>query len=248
MPSATVVLCALLGAIVGALVPRTAYRLSVAGGTPNRSACAACDTAFASGVAGWLRFTRRCSGCGALLGPRSWLTVTVGVLSFGALGWAFGPAPVLVPLLGVAAAGVLLTFVDLACLRLPNPVVGVALLAVVVPLAVLAAVAGEPGRFGRAVLAGLACAGGYLVLALLPGANLGLGDVKLAGVLGLLLGWLGWPAVVLGIVLPHLINGPIALVLLLTRRADRRTHLPLGPALLAGALLAALLVARLPGS
>ena len=48
-----------------------------------------------------------------------------------------------------------------------------------------------------------------------------------------------------GVLLPHLINGPVALVLLLTRRADRRTHLPLGPALLAGAWLAALATARL---
>ena len=42
----------------------------------------------------------------------------------------------------------------------------------------------------------------------------------------------------LGAVLPHLINGPVALGLLLTRKAGPRTELPLGPALLAGALLA----------
>jgi leader peptidase (prepilin peptidase)/N-methyltransferase len=40
-----------------------------------------------------------------------------------------------------------------------------------------------------------------------------------------------------GTVLPHLVNGPVAVVLLLTGRAGRRTALPFGPALLVGALL-----------
>ena len=78
----------------------------------------------------------------------------------------------------------------------------------------------------------------YLIVALLPGRGLGLGDVKLGAVLGFALGFLGWPALVAGVVLPHLINGPAALVLLLARRARRRTPLPFGPALLVGALLA----------
>jgi leader peptidase (prepilin peptidase)/N-methyltransferase len=78
----------------------------------------------------------------------------------------------------------------------------------------------------------------YLALALLPGGGLGLGDVKLAAALGLILGFAGWPAVVVGLVAAHLINGSVALFLLLTRRADRLRALPFGPALLAGAVLA----------
>jgi leader peptidase (prepilin peptidase)/N-methyltransferase len=78
----------------------------------------------------------------------------------------------------------------------------------------------------------------YGILASLPGGGLGLGDVKLAAVLGLILGFAGWPAVIAGVVMPHLINGPIALFLLVTRKADRKRPLPFGPALLAGALLA----------
>jgi leader peptidase (prepilin peptidase)/N-methyltransferase len=63
--------------------------------------------------------------------------------------------------------------------------------------------------------------------------------VKLAAVLGYLLGFAGWPAVLTGAVVPHLLAGPVALFLLLTGRAGRRTAVPLGPALLAGALIAA---------
>jgi leader peptidase (prepilin peptidase)/N-methyltransferase len=62
--------------------------------------------------------------------------------------------------------------------------------------------------------------------------------VKLAAGLGLILGFGGWPAVVAGLVAAHLINGVVAMSLLLSRRADRRRALPFGPALLAGAVLA----------
>jgi leader peptidase (prepilin peptidase)/N-methyltransferase len=59
--------------------------------------------------------------------------------------------------------------------------------------------------------------------------------VKLAAVLALVLGFAGWPAVVVGVLAPHLINGPVALFVLVT---GRRRVLPFGPALLAGALVA----------
>jgi leader peptidase (prepilin peptidase)/N-methyltransferase len=138
-------------------------------------------------------------------------------------------------------AGVLLAAIDLACLRLPDAIVGPTFVAALLLLGAAAATAGT-GAAGRdllrALTAALALSGGYLVLALLPGAGLGLGDVKLCAVLGLLLGWLGWGAVLLGALVPHLINGPVALALLLARRAGRKTELPLGPALLVGALAA----------
>ncbi|HEX8626835.1 MAG TPA: A24 family peptidase [Catenuloplanes sp.] len=248
MAHLTVACCAVLGAVVGALLPRVAYRLSVPAGAPPRSACDACAGPFPPGGAGWVRLGGRCPACHARLGPRGWLTATATMLGFAALGWAFGPSPVLAPYLAVAGAGVLLAFVDVACLRLPNPVVAATLVAGAVPLTVIAVLAGEPGRIGRASLAALGCFTGYLIIAVLPGANLGFGDVKLAGVLGFLLGWLSWPAVLLGVLIPHLINGPVAVGLLVSRRAGRGTHLPLGPALLAGALIAVVVATRLsPG-
>ncbi|MCI4063349.1 hypothetical protein MRQ36_12485 [Micromonospora sp. R77] len=65
--------------------------------------------------------------------------------------------------------------------------------------------------------------------------------MKLAAALGLPLGWLGWPALGLGLLLPHLLNGVAVLALLATRRVRRDTALPFGPALLAGFWLAVLL-------
>jgi prepilin signal peptidase PulO-like enzyme (type II secretory pathway) len=91
-------------------------------------------------------------------------------------------------------------------------------------------------------LAALGCAAAYAVLAAVPRTGLGLGDAKLAGLLGLLLGWLGWPAVLLGLALPYACNGPVVLGLLLAGRIRRDTALPFGPALLAGAYLAILAI------
>jgi leader peptidase (prepilin peptidase) / N-methyltransferase len=242
-----VAFAAVLGAVAGAFVPRVAYRLSVEFGTPPRSTCVHCSHPLG---AGWLRPGDRCAGCGGRLGPPAWLTALVGAAACGALAWALDPtrrAPdggaagawlVLAAFLLVAVAGVLLAAIDLACLRLPDLIVGPAFGGALVLLGTAAALTGGWGDLLRAGSAALVLAGGYLVLALLPGANLGLGDVKLCLPLGLLLGWLGWGAVLLGAVLPHLINGPVALGLLIAGRAGRKTALPLGPALLAGALLA----------
>jgi len=230
-----VVVAAGLGAVVGALVPRVAYRLSVPYGDPPRGTCATCDSPVT--WVGW-----RCPGCGGRLGPRTPVMVVLGALSGAAVTWALWPSPALPAALVLTVFGLLLAPIDLAVQRLPNPVVAAAAGLVGVLLVAAAVITGQYPPLLRAALAGAAMGGVYLVLALLPGAQMGLGDVKLAAVLGLVLGWFGWPYVLAGAALPHLLNGPVVLVLLLTGRVRRGSALPLGPALLAGAVLAVLVV------
>src|SRR5437660_1136719 len=150
-----------------------AYRLSVPYGEPPRQGCAACGTPV-----GWVG-VRRCAGCGARLGPRTWVAGLFGAVSFAAVTWALWPSPVLPAVLVVAGFGLLLAPIDLAVLRLPDPLVGAACAAAAVLLVAAAVGTGQYGALLRAVLAGAAMAGGYLLLALLPGGQLGLGDVKL---------------------------------------------------------------------
>ncbi|GAA3349744.1 hypothetical protein GCM10020358_73020 [Amorphoplanes nipponensis] len=223
---------AVFGGAAAAFVPCPAHRLAVPRGTRPRSTCADCTAA----VATWVRAGAPCR-CAR---PPVW-TVTTGVLVTGLLGATIGPAPRLLVLLPAALLGLLLAVIDFRCLRLPDPLVALLAAGTALPLGAGALLAGEPARVGRAALAALISGVFYLIIALLPGAGLGAGDVKLATVLGFVLGFLGWPALALGLLTPHLINGPIAVALLLTRRAARRTALPLGPALLAGALLGILL-------
>jgi leader peptidase (prepilin peptidase) / N-methyltransferase len=67
---------------------------------------------------------------------------------------------------------------------------------------------------------------------------MGLGDVKLAGPLGALLGWLSWSALALGAFLGFALAAVTGLALIAARRAGRKSALPFGPFMLAGAWLA----------
>ncbi|HEY7274103.1 MAG TPA: prepilin peptidase [Actinoplanes sp.] len=232
MPSFLVLHAVVFGAAAGAFVPRIAHRLAVPSGRPPRSACAACALPFPPGPAGWVRAGAACPCAGF-----PWRTVAGSAAAAGLLGATVGGRAVLPVLLIAAVMGAVLAQIDARCRRLPDPVVALLAVSAGVPLTVGSVLADEPARAGRAMLAAALVGVAYLGVALLPGGGLGLGDVKLAAVLAFVLGFLGWPAVAVGTVLPHLINGPMALVLLLTGRARRRTALPFGPALLVGALL-----------
>jgi leader peptidase (prepilin peptidase)/N-methyltransferase len=241
VPSAAVVAgAAAVGLLGGVLVPLPAYRLSVSAGLPPRGECGACGRE----LAGWVRLPNACVGCRARLGPWAWLTGAAGAVGGALLGAALGPGPELALFLALTVFGVALAVIDLACLRLPDMLVIPAFWAVAGALTALALATGRWSDLARAGLGAATLGGLFLVLALLPGGELGYGDVKLAALLGLALGWLGWPAVLLGALLPWLLNGVVVVGLLLTRRVTRRSSVPFGPAMLAGALCA-VLVTRL---
>lgn len=106
----------------------------------------------------------------------------------------------------MATVGLALALADLACLRLPDPLVA-ASAAAALGLVPVALAGGTPQRLLTALAGAAVSFAAYVLLALLPGSRLGFGDVKLAAALGLPLGWLGWPALGLGLLLPHLLNG-----------------------------------------
>ena len=146
----------------------------------------------------------------------------------------------------LAVAGVLLTVVDLQHRLLPNRVVLPALAAGAVLLLLPALADGAWDQLLRAALGAAALFAAYLALALVSPGGLGMGDVKLAALLGLYLGWLGWAAVVLGALAGFVVQAAVALALLATRRIGLRGELPFGPAMLAGAALVIGGVALLP--
>jgi leader peptidase (prepilin peptidase)/N-methyltransferase len=77
----------------------------------------------------------------------------------------------------------------------------------------------------------------YLALALLYPGGMGFGDVKLAGVLGLFLGFVGWGELVVGAFAAFVLGGVFGIVLVAARRVGRRSGIPFGPWMLAGAWL-----------
>ncbi len=94
---------------------------------------------------------------------------------------------------------------------------------------------------GRSALAGLAVCVVYFVMAFASPRSFGLGDVKLGLSAGAALGWFSWQAVWLGSAAAFLLFAVVALALLITGRANRRTDLPFGPFIMVGALLGPLL-------
>jgi leader peptidase (prepilin peptidase)/N-methyltransferase len=238
----TVAIASLTGLLGGAAVPFAAYRLSVPAGDPPRLACVSCGQLI---PVGWVRWGR-CAHCVARLGPPAWLTASTGAVSCGLLAAALGARPELPLYVALGLFGVLLGAVDLACQRLPHGLVVPAIGVSGVSFALVAAVTGEWSALARSALGAIALGVVFLVLFLLPGDGLGLGDVKLAVLLGGYAGWLGWREVLLCAALPWLVNAPITLALLLSRRITRKTMLPLGPAMLSGALLAILLSTEWP--
>ncbi|WP_448624074.1 prepilin peptidase [Geodermatophilus sp. URMC 64] len=138
----------------------------------------------------------------------------------------------------LAAVGVLLAVLDLRHRLLPNRVLLPAGVAGLVLLAGAAAAEGEWPSLLRAVLGAVVLFAVFLFLALIAPSGLAMGDVKLAALLGLYLGWLGWEAVALGGAAGFVVQALLALVLLATRRVALRGELPFGPAMLIGAGLA----------
>jgi leader peptidase (prepilin peptidase) / N-methyltransferase len=229
VPAAVLVpVAGVLGLGVGVLLRLAAARFPWTGG--ERSQAPREDAG--AGAAMSLPQSRHRGGVVVVLGA---------AVLFAATAWRFGWSWELPAFLCVAAAAVLLADVDLRHRLLPDRVVAPTGLAVAVLLTGAAAVDDRWDDLRRALLAGAVALAVGLVMALLAPAGLGMGDVKLAAVLGLALGWLGWRAVLVGFFLGFVLQAVVAGGLLLARRASRGTELPFGPALLVGALLTVVL-------
>ena len=168
--------------------------------------------------------------------PRRVAVVTgLAAVALGVVAGALGAEPQLPAYLWLAAVGVALAVIDIETLRLPDRLT---LPSYPVGLVLLAIPADWPA-LGRAVLAAVITGVAAFLLALLaPRGGLGLGDVKLLGLLGLFLGWLGWGVLVVGVALGFALGAVAAVGMLASRRAGFRDHLAFGPWLIAGALVA----------
>jgi leader peptidase (prepilin peptidase)/N-methyltransferase len=147
----------------------------------------------------------------------------------------FGLSWELPAFLVLAAVGVLLAVIDIQHKTLPNrltlPAIGIG----AILLAVAALGTGEWPPLGRAALAAVVVFIVFFVLVMISPRSIGMGDAKLAALLGLYLGWLGTSVLLLGIAAGFVVQAMLALVLLVTRRIGLRGELPFGPAMLLGA-------------
>jgi leader peptidase (prepilin peptidase)/N-methyltransferase len=134
---------------------------------------------------------------------------------------------------------VALAFIDLDVHRLPDKIQLPAYPILAGLLAVCSHLTGDWGALLRAGICGAALWLFYfLLIFVLPAGSIGFGDVKLAGLLGMLLGWLTWAHVIIGTMATFLIGGVVAAALLATRRKGRKDEFAYGPSMLIGAIVA----------
>ena len=252
------VFAGLFGLVIGSFLNVVVYRVPAGIPLTRESRCPHCGAAVKPWqnvpVASWLALRGKCANCGAPISARYPLVELATGIAFVGVVWALldafrlaslaqRPEPLATwALVAVGAAylyfasiSIVLTLIDLDTHRLPNAIVLPSYL-VVGALFTLACILGADwASLLRAAIGGAILYAFYFVLRLIRPAGMGGGDVKLAGVVGMCLAWLGWGPLIVGAFAAFLLGGVFGLALLLTRRAGRRTAIPFGPWMLAGA-------------
>ncbi|MBM7491903.1 leader peptidase (prepilin peptidase)/N-methyltransferase [Micromonospora luteifusca] len=227
---------------ISPLMRMAALRYSVPPGMPSRTGCDACGAPVGL-TRPWpaLGPAARCGRCRSPVGPPPGTVELAGfaaVLLLALAGPSAGALPALAWWLGWTIPAV---FVDLAVHRLPDRLTLPAAAGTWLLLGV-AALDAEPGHWLRAALGGAGLALLFASSTLLLGRRgFGLGDAKLALSVGALLGWYGWPVLLLGLLIAFGLSALVSVGLLAARRARWSTHLPFGPFLLLGTVGALLL-------
>jgi leader peptidase (prepilin peptidase) / N-methyltransferase len=247
-PLTVAVPAGLLGLIAGSFATVVIHRV------PRResvvrpgSRCPACGTPVAwrdnLPVLGWLLLRGRCRSCRSPIPVRYplvelgmgllWFAIAARLAAVG-LGWAV-PA-----YLALGFICVVLAVIDATTRLLPNRITYPAFPVVLGLLLLASAGLGDLGRLVRGLIAAMAVGAFFLLLALIYPRGMGLGDVKLAPTLGLALGWLSWGTVAVGVFAGFLLGALAGVATILAMGRSRKSLLPFGPWLVAGALLAVL--------
>ncbi|GEK19971.1 prepilin peptidase [Cellulomonas xylanilytica] len=243
----TVVLYALVGLLglaVGSFLNVVIWRVPRGESISHPpSACPRCGHAIRARdnvpLVSWLVLRGRCRDCAAPISARYPLVeLATGVLFVAvALGVGFDAPEVwaLPAFLYLTAVSVALALIDIDTKTLPNRIV---LPSYVVAIVLLALATWGTGDWGDLVRAGIGCVvlwTFYFVVVFAYPKGMGFGDVKLAGLLGLYLGWVGWGALAVGSFAAFVLGGVFSVGLLMLRRAGRKTGIPFGPWMLLGA-------------
>jgi leader peptidase (prepilin peptidase)/N-methyltransferase len=235
--------CGLVGLAVGSflnvVIHRVPARVSVV--TP-RSRCPQCESEIASRdnipVVSWLLLGRRCRHCGTRISARYPLVELATAGLFAAAAVRFGADWALPAFCVFLAALLAISLIDLEHYIVPNRIV-YPTLALCIPLLVLAAAAGHRWDWlGEAALGGAAGFLGLFVVHVIQPRGMGFGDVRLAGVIGMMLGWLGLGHVALGLFLGFVLGAVVGVGLIVTKLRGRKDAIPFGPFLAAGATIA----------
>jgi leader peptidase (prepilin peptidase)/N-methyltransferase len=256
------IFAALFGVAIGSFLNVVAYRVPAKVSLVRESRCPACDAPIRAyqnvPVVSWIALRGRCANCKAPIAARYPIVEAVTGAAFVLVTWwvmsggtGTGPSSrfarsgsylgdpsvwvVLVAYLYFVSLAIVLTLIDLDVHRLPNSIVLPAYPVTVILFTVACLLGADWSSLLRAAIGGAAMYVFYFIVRLISPRGMGGGDVKLAGVIGLYLGWVGWSTLVVGAFAAFLFGGVFGILLIVLRRAGRKTAIPFGPWMLLGA-------------
>jgi len=249
---AIVVVVGVLGLLIGSFLNVVIYRVPAGKSivTPP-SACPRCGAHIKPWdnipVVSWLLLRAKCRECGEPISARYPLVELATGLLFACAALRFAlpldeqagtlvaSALVLTAFLYFAAISVALTGIDIDTHKLPDVIVLPSYIVAAALLTAASIAIGDYTYLLRGAIGAVLLFAAYFLMALVYPAGMGLGDVKLAGVIGLLLGFLGWGTLAVGAFSAFLLGGAFGVALLLGKKATRKSGIPFGPWMLAGA-------------
>jgi len=241
------VFAGLLGLVIGSFLNVVIYRVPAGIPLTRESRCPSCEAPVRPWqnvpVISWIALRGRCASCGAAISARYPLVELATGLAFVGVAWLFlgseavtaASVVVTVAYLYFAAISIALALIDVDTHRLPNSIVLPSYVVVAALFTVACLLGADWSALLRAAIGGAALYLFYFVLRVIRPAGMGGGDVKLAGVVGACLAWLGWGALAVGAFAAFLVGGVFGIALILARRAGRKSAIPFGPFMLIGA-------------
>jgi leader peptidase (prepilin peptidase) / N-methyltransferase len=235
--------CALFGLIVGSFLNVVIYRVPRKESIVSpRSACPTCDIPIAPRdnvpILSWLYLRGRCRNCHSSISMRYPLVEAATAGLFAGVAARIGFSWTLPAYLVLAAGLLALACTDMEHLLLPKRIVYPVLGLFGALLVVAAAITGHWHNLFVAGISGAVWFAIFFAMNAISPRALGFGDVRLAPVLGLALGWLGVRYVLLGFFAANLIGAIIGIALIASKRMSRQQQIPYGVFLAVGTLLA----------
>ena len=208
------------------------------------SGCPACGAPVRSRdnipVISWLVLRGRCRDCRAPISGRyPVVEALVGALFVG-VGWRFGLSWTGVGEAALAAGLVVLAFIDLDHMLLPKKIVYATLTIVAAVFVAGAATGTQWHRLLVAAISAVVPWALFFVINFIAPRAMGFGDVRLALLIGFGLGWLGAGYALFGFLVASVLGSVVGLTMIALGKAGRRTPIPFGTFLAAGAMVAVL--------
>lgn len=249
MIEALTLAASVLGLLIGSFLNVVIYRIPLGESiVMPASACPSCKYKISwfenLPIVSWIFLKGRCSNCGSKISIRYALVEALTALVFGLVTYIFlesnpgldaANVTELLALLVFFSCGIALAFIDLDHFRLPTKIIVFGAVSITALLLLTAANRAEWAPFQMALIGAASLFAFFGVVHLIVPSGMGRGDVNLAGLIGLQLGWYGLGTLMVGAFLGFLLGATFGIALMVTAGKSRKTKIPFGPWMILGA-------------